>query len=86
MGFLVGAMNNHVINTVAKTLYIMSMKGNKRQLNRFLAVNMGAQVMSRVTKVNLEPRRKVSIAVAVQEQKLCWREEDMFLYFLRLFR
>lgn len=80
LGFLVEAMINHVINTVTRNQYIMSVKKNKRKLNRLLVVGMGAWVLSRVIKMNLEPKKKVPIAIVVQEQK-----EGIFLCFSRFF-
>lgn len=58
----------------------MSVKRNKRKLNRLLVVGMGAWLLSRVIKMNLEPKKKVPIAIVIHEQ-----EEGIFLCFSRFF-
>lgn len=83
LGFLDGAMMNHVAITVAKNLFIIS--ANRNKLNRLLAFSMGALVMNRVKKHNLELRMKGPRSVAVQDKRAYWRKEGIFLYFLNLF-
>lgn len=50
LGFLVGSMINHIVNTVFKNLCVISMKEHK--LSRFLAIGMDALAMNWVKKNN----------------------------------
>ncbi|KAL6088334.1 hypothetical protein STEG23_020230 [Scotinomys teguina] len=63
LGLLVGAVINCADNTGAKNLYIISVKGIQRRLNRLPAAAVDDMVMATVKKGKPELRTKVHPAM-----------------------
>ena len=74
-------MTNHAGNAGAKNLYIISVKENKRWLNRLPAAGVGKMGIATVNKSQPEFRKKVHPAVVIQQWKSYWRKDSVFLYF-----
>ncbi|XP_051061278.1 60S ribosomal protein L23-like [Phodopus roborovskii] len=81
LGLPVGAVINCADNTGAKNLYIISVKGIKRRLNRLPAAGVGDMVMATVKKGKPELRKKVHPAVVIRQRKSYRRKDGVFLYF-----
>uniref|UniRef100_A0A8C6A2R2 Large ribosomal subunit protein uL14 n=1 Tax=Marmota marmota marmota TaxID=9994 RepID=A0A8C6A2R2_MARMA len=68
LGFLVGSLINYADNTGG-------------QMNRLPAAGVGDMMMATVKKDKPELRKKVRIAVVIQQQKSYQKKDGVFLYF-----
>ncbi|XP_049635373.1 60S ribosomal protein L23-like [Suncus etruscus] len=81
LGLPVRPLINCADNTGVKILYIISVKGIKGRLNKLPAAAVGDMVLVIVKKGKPELRKKVHLAVVIQQQKSYWQKDGVFPYF-----
>ncbi|RUP16991.1 60S ribosomal protein L23, partial [Jimgerdemannia flammicorona] len=81
LGLPVGAVMNCADNSGAKNLYMISVKGIHRHLNKLPTGGVGDMFMATIKKGKPELRKKVMPAMIICQRKAWCQRDGVFLYF-----